>query len=283
MSEIIREHFQLKETIVTISARETEHIEAAKASIREQRAYLEEYIRMDPYFQITLEPYDLFCRPGGSACPAQSASFAPSVPSASSASSFNSSKQSEHAKQAGHYVRDAPLIAIRMAECSAVFGIGPMAAVAGAIAAFAVQAMKEQGATYAVVDNGGDICILNDQPILVGIYAGCSPIRDLAFRIPARDMPLGICTSSGTVGPSISFGFADAAVVISQDVILADAAATALGNAGTSTGPLEDCFLAIDRPGIDGALIIRGDKMALWGEIPKLARGRIGAERITRA
>ena len=73
-----------------------------------------------------------------------------------------------------------------MIECSAVFGIGPMAAVAGVIAKFAVLAMMDRGATYAFVDNGGDIAILNDQPIIVGIYAGSSPIRDLAFELPAR-------------------------------------------------------------------------------------------------
>ena len=239
MPEILREHFQLKETIVTIFAREERHIDAARQSIREQRSYLEDFIRNDPFFQITLEPYD--------------------------------SMQD-----------DAPLIVKQMIEKSAVFGIGPMAAVAGAIAGFAVQAMIEEGATYAVVDNGGDICILNDQPIVVGIYAGSSPIKDLAFQLPARQRPLGICTSSGSVGPSISFGFADAAVVIAQDAALADAAATALGNAVPAEGPLQECFQAIDRPGIDGALIIRGERMALWKELPPLRRARVGVERITR-
>ena len=239
MPEILREHFQLKETIVTIFARDSGHIDAARESIREQRAHLENFIRKDPFFQITLEPYDL-----GEA--------------------------------------DAPPIVKQMMEKSAVFGIGPMAAVAGAIAGFAVQAMMDEGATYAVVDNGGDICILNDQPIVVGIYAGSSPIRDLAFRLSVRRKPLGICTSSGTVGPSISFGFADAAAVIAQDVALADAAATALGNAVTAEGPLPECFQAIDRPGIDGALVIRGEEMALWKELPPLRRARVGAERITK-
>lgn len=239
MPEILREHFQLKETIVTIFAREGGHIDAARESIREQRCYLEEFIRKDPFFQITLEPYDSMSD-------------------------------------------DAPRIIKQMIEKSAVFGIGPMAAVAGAIAGFAVQAMMDEGATYAVVDNGGDICILNDQPIVVGIYAGSSPLRDLAFQLSARRTPLGICTSSGSVGPSISFGFADAAVVISQDVALADAAATALGNAVTAKGPLPECFQAIDQPGIDGALIIRGEKMALWKELPPLRRARVGAERITK-
>ncbi len=240
MSEILREHFQLKETIVTISAREQEHIEAAKKSIREQRRYLEDFIEKDPFFQLTLDPYDLG-------------------------------------------VNDAPDIVQQMVTRSAVFGIGPMSAVAGVIAKFAVEAMIEAGATYAVVDNGGDISILNDQPALVGIYAGTSPIKDIAFEVPSRTEPLGICTSSGTVGPSISFGCADAATVISKDPALADAAATALGNEVQSKGALEKCFKVIDKPEIDGALVIRGEEMAMWGELPALKRARVGAERITRA
>ena len=239
MSELLREHFRLKETIVTVSAREKSHIDAAKESIRVQRSYLEGYIKKDPFFMVTLDPYD---------CKAD----------------------------------DAPEIVKQMIECCTVFGIGPMASVAGAIARFAVLEMTKAGATYAVVDNGGDICILNDQPIIVGIYAGSSPIRDLAIELPARCTPIGVCTSSGTVGPSISFGYADAAMVISEDAALADAAATALGNAVGSNGPLQECFQAIDRPGIDGALVIRGEEMALWGELPKLRRARMDAERITR-
>ncbi len=239
MPEILREHFQLKETIVTIFARKERHIDAARESIREQRRCLEEFIRDDPFFQITLEPYDL---------------------------------------EADY----APQIVKQMIEKSAAFGIGPMAAVAGAIAGNALQAMMQEGATYAMVDNGGDICILNDQPIVVGIYAGSSSIQNLAFDLAARERPLGICTSSGSVGPSISFGFADAAVVISKDVALADAAATALGNAVTAEGPVQECFRAIDQPGIDGALVIRGKEMALWKELPPLRRARVGVERITK-
>lgn len=239
MSEILRDHYQLKETVVTILARREGEIEAAKRAIIEQRAHLEDFIRRDPFFQITLEPYDLDDL-------------------------------------------EAPLIVRQMVESSAVFGIGPMAAVAGAIAGYAVEAMIEEGAAYAVVDNGGDICILNDHPIVVGIYAGSSPVKDLAFEIRPRNVPLGICTSSGTVGPSLSFGWADAAVVVSRDVMLADAAATALGNAVARDGPLKECFAAIDRPGIDGALVVRGDETAIWKELPPLCRARVDADRITR-
>lgn len=240
MPDIIREHFQLKQTIVTISAREETHIEAAKKSIIEQRSYLEAFIRKDPFFMLTLEPYDL---------------------------------QDD----------DAPDIIRQMINTAEIFGIGPMAAVAGVIAKLAVEAMIGAGATYAIVDNGGDMSILNDQSVIVGIFAGSSPIRDLAFEIPPREKPLGIATSSGTVGPSISFGCADAATIISQDPALADAAATALGNAVQADNNLDECFKAIDKPGIDGALIIRGDEMAMWGELPKLRRAKVEIERITKA
>ena len=239
MSEILRDHYQLKETVVTILARKGVEIDAAKRAIKEQRAYLEDFIRRDPFFEITLEPYDL------------------------------------------NDVR-APLIVRQMIESGAAFGVGPMAAVAGAIAGYAVAAMMEEGAAYAVVDNGGDICILNDHPIIVGIYAGSSTVKDLAFEIPPRKVPMGICTSSGTVGPSLSFGWADAAVVVSRDVMLADAAATALGNAVAMDGPLKECFAAIDRPGIDGALVLRGGEMAMWKDLPPLCRARVDAYSITR-
>lgn len=239
MPEILREHFQLKETIVTILARKAGHIDAAKRAIREQRACLEDFIGRDPFFQVTLEPYDL----GDD---------------------------------------EAPDIVRQMIKSGCVFGIGPMAAVAGAIAGYAVAAMIEEGATYAVVDNGGDICILNDHPLNVGIYTGNSPIKNLAFEISPRKVPLGICTSSGTVGPSISFGWADAAVVVSRDVMLADAAATALGNAVAAAGPLQECFAAIDRPGVDGALAVRGGEMAMWKDLPPLHRARMNEDRITR-
>lgn len=235
----IREHYQLRETIATIFAYEKSHIESAKESIREQRNLLEKFIQADPFFMLTLEPYDL-------------------------------------------EADDAPEIVQQMVKASAAFGIGPMSAVAGVIAKLSVEAMIQAGAVYAIVDNGGDISILNDQTVLVGIYAGTSPIKDLALEVPPRVEPLGICTSSGTVGPSISFGCADAALIVSKDPALADAAATALGNAVQPESSLEDCFKAIDKSGIDGALVIRDEEMAVWGELPPIRRARVGAERITK-
>ncbi|NYT01198.1 MAG: UPF0280 family protein [Methanosarcinales archaeon] len=236
---MLREHFELRETIVTMWAREQGHLDAAREAIRRERRMLEDFIARDQFYMLTLEPYD---RP-----------------------------------RAG-----APPIVWEMAAAGAAFGIGPMSAVAGTIARKAVVAMMDAGASYAMVDNGGDICVLSDWPVLVGIYAGSSPIGNVALEVPPQDEPLGICTSSGTVGPSISFGCADAATVIARDASLADAGATALGNAVTSNSSLEECFAAVDRPGVQGALVIRGREMALWGDVPEIRRARLRPEMITR-
>ena len=165
------------------------------------------------------------------------------------------------------YVGVPPEIVRRMLVASCAVNVGPMAAVAGVIADLAVEAMVDAGAPYAIVDNGGDIALSTDREMTVGIYAGTSAFKDVAFRIgPTRF--LGVCTSSATVGPSISFGTADVACVVAEKACLADAAASALGN--LSTDP-EAAFAAIqDINGIRGALLIVQDKLATWGALPRL-------------
>jgi ApbE superfamily uncharacterized protein (UPF0280 family) len=178
---------------------------------------------------------------------------------------------------------DAPAIVRRMCDATAPVGVGPMAAVAGTIAEAAVDAMARAGAKYALVDNGGDIALLNDETVTIGIYAGESPIRGLALEIPPRDRILGICTSSGTVGPSISFGNADAALIVSDDVALADAAATALGNRITDEKSLATAFDFLKKvPAVTGAIGIIGDKMATYGKLPKIVRARVDYDKITK-
>ncbi|MCL7416070.1 MAG: UPF0280 family protein [ANME-2 cluster archaeon] len=177
----------------------------------------------------------------------------------------------------------APNIAHRMADACRAVGIGPMGAVAGTIAAFAVEAMLDEGAGYAFVDNGGDIALVTDRPLVLGIYAGEASIKDLALEVQSKDTILGICTSSGTVGPSISFGSADAALVVSSNVSLADAAATALGNAVVDEGNLEEAFDVVrDIDGIQGALVVKGDRFAVWGEMPRVVRAKMKPDFITR-
>lgn len=177
----------------------------------------------------------------------------------------------------------SPDIVCRMAEACSLVGIGPMGAVAGTIAWMAVEAMVEAGATYTFVDNGGDIALFTDRPLLIGIFAGSSSIKDLALEVHPSDAIQGICTSSGTVGPSISFGTADAALVVSGDVSLADAAATALGNAVLDESELEATFDVVREVcGIQGAMVVKDDRFAIWGKLPKLSRAVMKPDLITK-
>ncbi|MFP4655222.1 MAG: UPF0280 family protein [Methanohalobium sp.] len=183
------------------------------------------------------------------------------------------------------YTENTPEIVQRLIRAGNTVGIGPMSAVAGTIASLAVEAMVEAGETYAIVDNGGDIAHINDRPVNVGIYAGTSAFENLAFKINTRKTITGICTSSGTIGPSISFGMADAAIVFSDDVSLADSAATALGNAVDGTGRefVEKSFDVIKYiPNIKGAVVIQGENMGVWGEIPEIVRASVDYDYITK-
>ena len=163
---------------------------------------------------------------------------------------------------------DDPAIVREMAAAGHKAGVGPMAAVAGAIAE-AVGKELLRFSPEVIVENGGDIFLRHKKPRHIGIYAGDSPLSGkLALEIEPEDTPLGVCTSSGTVGHSLSFGKADAAIVISPSTALADAAATAVGNLVKTA---EDMPRAIEFvrevEGLTGIAIIVGDKMAVWGKI----------------
>jgi len=178
---------------------------------------------------------------------------------------------------------DAPEVVRRMVKATARVGVGPMAAVAGTIAWIALGDMVKAGCTHGIIDNGGDIALINDRTVVVGIYAGPSPITGLGLEIEPRNKILGVCTSSATVGPSISLGASDAALIISEDVSLADAAATALGNRIADTSSLETAFDFLrDVPEVTGALGIIGDRMATYGKLPKIVRANVEYEKITK-
>ncbi|MGC9444630.1 MAG: UPF0280 family protein [Candidatus Methanospirareceae archaeon] len=237
----MKEYYQLKETCVWITADEKRYIELAKAEIQRQRRELERFGRWHPYFLVTLERYQLEEVGGERVC------------------------EREH---------ETPEIVRRMIESTEQFSIGPMAAVAGTLAELAVEAMRDAGATYAMVDNGGDIALLSDREVLVGIYAGASPFsHTIALRLKPSPALQAVCTSSGTVGHSISFGIADAATVVGTSASLADAAATALGNAVTDAQEIKAAFRAVSHvPGITGALVIHKDLLAMWGNLPELVK-----------
>lgn len=167
-----------------------------------------------------------------------------------------------------------------MARAATEAGVGPMAAVAGAIARAGVEAMVEAGAGFSLVDNGGDIALVSERGVTIGIYAGASPVSGrFAFRVPPQEEILGICTSSGTVGPSISFGIADAVTVISPDVVAADAWATAICNRIT----VDDISVLDDLRGtkISGVLAVIGDAVIRWGDLPPIVRAKVDERLIT--
>ena len=163
---------------------------------------------------------------------------------------------------------DAPPIAIGMAEAAQKTGVGPMAAVAGAIAE-AVGSQLLAFSPEVIVENGGDIYLKSLDKRLIGIYAGKSPLTGrVGLEINGEDTPLGICTSSGTVGHSMSFGKADAVIVLSPSTVLADAAATAIGNRISRPDDIPGGIeFARSIEGLKGVIIIQGEQLGVWGQV----------------
>jgi ApbE superfamily uncharacterized protein (UPF0280 family) len=196
----------------------------ARRLVHKYREQLEKYLKKDPAFQTSLEPFD--------------------VPST------------------------APIIVREMAEAGRAAGVGPMAAVAGAIAECVGRDLLEFSPEV-IVENGGDIFLSVRHRRTIGIYAGDSPLTGkIGIRIEGRDTPLGVCTSSGTVGHSLSFGRADAVVVVAPSAALADAAATAIGNRVKKPGDIESALeFAGGLPGLKGVVIIMGESIGVKGDI----------------
>ncbi len=232
-----RFRFKYKETVVTILAEDVRYYDIAVKAIIEARREIEDTIRKDPTFQITLEPMDC----------------------------------------------DGNVVG-RMCRASKLANVGPMATVAGMIAQYAVERMVESGASFAVIDNGGDIAMFLDRPITVGIFT-----YDLTLSMKIeREGFYAVCTSSGTIGHSISFGFADASTIFAEDACVADAFATALGNMiREDFGKKEiertlENFYAKAKRWVDGALVIKGKIVGMIGKIPKLVKADVKPELITR-
>jgi ApbE superfamily uncharacterized protein (UPF0280 family) len=152
-----------------------------------------------------------------------------------------------------------------------------MATVAGAIAQNTVEALVEAGAAHVIMDNGGDIVLFIDRPVKIGIFTGPAKIKDIALRFLPRPNIFSVCTSSGTVGHSLSFGHADAATVIASDGYLADAMATALGNRIKKGTPqeIEEAIRQSMITGVNGLLVVANDRLGLGGELPEIVRSPV--------
>jgi len=165
----------------------------------------------------------------------------------------------------------APPIVKGMLKAAAAANVGPMAAVAGAIAEYVGRDLLAAGLQEVLVENGGDIFLKRNKTCVAAIFAGQSPLNQkVGIRIPAALMPVGLCTSSGTVGHSLSLGKADSVTVLAPSALLADAAATRLGNEVSAAGKKNiNDVLAVARTikGLLGVVIICGKDMGVWGEI----------------
>ncbi len=229
--------FKHKETIVTILVEEDNYYNVVVDAIFTARKAIESMIRKDPFFQITLEPYE--CK---------------------------------------------GFIVGRMCQASKIAGVGPMASVAGVIAQYAVERAVEEGANFIVVDNGGDIAMYLDRPLRIGLF---TYHQKLCFEIDQRGF-YAVCTSSGTIGHSISFGFADSATIFARDACIADAFATALCNEIKEDFGKEDIektlkfFWKKAKEHILGAVVVKRDMIGLVGEIPKIVKGEVRPDLITK-
>ena len=162
----------------------------------------------------------------------------------------------------------SPKIVRNMITAGMIAGVGPMAAVAGAVAERVGLALLDHSDEI-IVENGGDVFLKLDNPFTVGIFAGESPLSmRVGLRIASGGRPMAVCTSSGTVGHSLSLGKADAVCVVSDSCPLADAAATAVGNVVRSG---EDISGGIEfgkkMKGVTGLVVIMGEKIGMWGDL----------------
>ena len=166
-----------------------------------------------------------------------------------------------HDPEAGDIIKE-------MIRTTKLAGVGPMASVAGAIAEFTGNELLAHSKQI-IIENGGDIFMKSDKGRTIAVYAGDSPLSNKIFiKIKPKDTPIGVCTSSGTVGHSLSFGKADACVIIAKSAILADAVATATCNRIKEKKDIAPSLeFAISIKGVKGAVAILGKDLGSIGDI----------------
>jgi ApbE superfamily uncharacterized protein (UPF0280 family) len=162
----------------------------------------------------------------------------------------------------------APPVVREMIEAAAAVGVGPMAAVAGTLAARVGRGLAPLSSEV-IVENGGDIYLSITRPATVALFAGKSPLSHrVGLNLDPALSPLGVCTSSATVGHSLSLGRADAACILAPSTALADAAATALGNRIQGPDTIASALEWVSSlPEILGAVVVVGEKLGAWGRV----------------
>jgi ApbE superfamily uncharacterized protein (UPF0280 family) len=161
-----------------------------------------------------------------------------------------------------------PIVA-DLLEKSMLAGVGPMAGVAGAIAEYVGRDLLPLSGEL-IVENGGDLFMRSSADRVLLVYAGeSSPFRDrIRLKLRGSGDCRGVCTSSGSIGHSLSFGSTDASVIIASSAVTADVFATAVGNMVHEPADLEKALGFLEKQeGIQGALVLLKDRMAVWGDV----------------
>jgi ApbE superfamily uncharacterized protein (UPF0280 family) len=167
----------------------------------------------------------------------------------------------------------APEFIREMMVAGLTCGVGPMAAVAGGLSEVATDVMSLNGCKLSIADNGGDISIKGEHLVTVGVYAGENNVaKRIGFKIKVGELPLGVCTSAGSVGHSVSLGDADAVIAFSGSAFLSDAAATAVANFVKRSDPEGSVQRALEKAenitGLSGCMVFFGELVGRVGKIP---------------
>ena len=216
-----------------------------------ERNQLKTYMKEHPLFAKTLRPYKI------------------------------KQKEGREKKERDEYHSKTPEIVELMINGSNIANVGPTATLAGTIAELSLDYLIKCGSNYSIVDNGGDIAFLNNcsrKKIVFGIYAGNSPFSGnigLEFKFKKKNQRFGVCTSSASVGYSISYGRSDGVTVISNQASVADGLASAIGNkvnGKLDKDAVENGLTAAEkyREHFIGALIIVGESIGTIGKVPKI-------------
>lgn len=189
--------------------------------------------------------------------------------------------------------QNAPLLITAMCEAGKYAKVGPFAGVAGTIAQYIAARLydylqKKNCCPDVIVENGGDIYIYSSKERHIGIMANPKEHCTIGIKITKEQFPLAICSSSATIGHSLSFGQGDLALILAKNASLADALATRYSNLLRSKQDIntilsqakKDYHIQIpDNPfsetnsknGLAGVFLQIDETIGAWGEIELIA------------
>lgn len=163
-----------------------------------------------------------------------------------------------------------------MTRAGKISNTGPMSSVAGSISQICMEYLCRYDTKYTIIENGGDIALKTNKECIISIYAADSVFSEnIGFKIDKKKKGYGICTSSGTFGPSKSFGVCDACIVLSKEASISDALATSIANKANGEDNESIMNNALEyaedfKDYFDCTVIIKDDLIAKIGKMPRI-------------